>query len=726
MPLSSSALYRGGTPQTQYAEEFIEKCEKQQWFMDEIERLLNTEQKSINTLQSGADLRNIVALAYSNSATRLPPAVGELTELREIFMPNNKLTSIPKELFKLSKLQVIDFSHNAITGQIPEDFNATSFPALKVLLLWDNQLTGAIPGDLYTLTGLENLDLSYNKLEGAISATVGGLTKLKIFEASNNQLTGAIPPEFGNCAALKALILWNNKLTGAIPDVFGALPAFEVLDVAINDLSGNLPQNLPNSLRKFAARNNQLSGAIPDYGSLAKLDTLDLYHNALTGGIPQTLGALTKMERLDLGSNLLRGTVPDIFSGMADLSFANLSGNKLAGKPPQSLADRQTGGAAVNIAKNYLTGETAKAIKTNNDNFIDGAGSQQNRMYLSEYVQINEGQERNIYTLFAHRDARTSVQPDKAKLPADGYVLKLNMTQAEIDALLSHYQVSSIGELVTFRYDADGWYITVHKTLETAHPVIFVLQILHNDGSDYSRTVFKVTSETPPAAGGIGGGGTGDDLTPTPTPEPDGAEPEPPDRARKVKFIGGYPDGTVRPDGTLTREEAARMLCNVTERSGAFPYNGEYSDVDTGRWSADDIAYLSRLGILTGYPDGTFRPTRNITRAEFVTILCRYQRIEPGSAEPGFPDAAGHWAAPYITAFSARGLITGYPDGRFGPDRPITRAEAAAVMCRLLEREPDRGALTQNPYTDLPAAHWAYWYVLEASYEYLPDGGKGQ
>jgi hypothetical protein len=344
-------------------------------------------------------------------------------------------------------------------------------------------------------------------------------------------------------------------------------------------------------------------------------------------------------------------------------------------------------------------------------------------LYLNEYIQINEGQERNIYALFAHRDARTSAQTAKAKLPADGYVLKLNMTQAETDALLSYYQVSSIGELVTFRDDADGWYITVHKTLKTAHPVIFVLQIEHNDGSDYSRTVFKVTSETPPAAGG---GGGGDDLIPTPTPEPDEVEPEPPDKPRKVKFIGGYPDGTVRPDGTLTREEAARMLCNVIERSDSFPYNGEYSDVDAGRWSADDIAYLSRLGILTGYPDGTFRPTRNITRAELVTLLCRYKGIGQGSAESGFPDAADHWAATYITAFSARGLITGYPDGRFGPDRPITRAEAVAVMCRLLEREPDRGALTQNPYTDLLEAHWAYWYVLEASYEYLPDGGKGQ
>ncbi|MDR1217694.1 MAG: hypothetical protein LBJ99_03800, partial [Oscillospiraceae bacterium] len=137
-----------------YAASFIALCDGQQWFIDEIERLLNTEQKSINTLQSGADLRNIVSLAYSNSATRLPPAVGELTELREIFMPNNKLTSIPEELFKLPKLQVIDFSHNTVAGQIPEGFNAVNFPALKVLLLWDNQLAGAIPDDLYTLTGL--------------------------------------------------------------------------------------------------------------------------------------------------------------------------------------------------------------------------------------------------------------------------------------------------------------------------------------------------------------------------------------------------------------------------------------------------------------------------------------------------------------------------------------------------------------------------------------------
>jgi Leucine-rich repeat (LRR) protein len=701
-------------PKTAYAAGFIEKCDGQQWFMDEVERLLNVEQKSINTLQSAADLKNIVTLAHSGGAASVPPAIGELAQLREIFLHSNKLIEIQPAIYTLPELEVIDMSGNALSGSIPAGINYANFPKLKVLLLWDNTLSGEIPDALYEFTELENLDVSYNRLEGVISPGVGALTKLKMYGASNNALTGEIPAQFGNCAALKALVLWNNNLTGGIPDAFGALTELEILDVAMNGLTGELPQDMPVSLRKFAARSNGLTGGIPAaYSALTELDTLDLYDNELTGAIPPGLASLTKMERLDISSNALGGTIPDIFANMTKLEIAYLSGNMLTGKPPQSLVDRQAGGAEVNISQNYLTGETAKQITYNTGNFIDGAPTMQNRMYMSGYAIIAKDAERNIYSLFEHRRAPGTAQPTgKAKLPADGYALGLDMTADEQAALLDYYGAASIDEIYTARHDGSGWHIALHKEIKLACPIKFSLMILNNDGSEYSRTLFKVTSEAPAEAAG-GGGGAGTEPTPTPTP---GEETGPaPEETPKAGFISGYPDKTVRPDGALTREEAAQILYNILGTADTVPYNGRYTDMDGERWSAKAVEYLSELGHITGYPDGSFRPAGQITRAEFVALLCRFLGIPAAEGEAGFGDTAGHWARGYIASATEKGYVTGYPGGTFKPNNGITRAEAVVILCRVYRRVPDRGKLTTNPFADLDPTHWAYWEILEAA-----------
>jgi Leucine-rich repeat (LRR) protein len=714
------------TPQYTYGSSFVSLCQGEQWFIDQIETLLNAEQKSINTIQSQNDLSHIVALGYHNGAQRLPEAVGELKSLRALYLADNRLTSIPAALYTLPALEIIDFSHNQLSGSIPAGFNVSNFPQLKVLLLWDNQYSGSIPAALYDFPLLENLDISYNRLTGAISSNVGQLTHLKLLDAGANRLSGEIPPAFASCGALKALLLYNNQFSGSIPDVFGSLSQLEILDVAVNGLTGPLPAYLPVSLVKLAARDNRLTGSIPyAYGDLVNLHTLDLYHNQLSGNIPASLVNLSKMVKLDLSDNRLDGLLPDIFPHMTDLELAILSDNKLVGHIPHSLVQRQSGGAYVNIAHNYLTGAEARSILVNLDNFIDGAVSTQNRMYLEDYIQILENQELNIYSRFVTREAAdTRLLTAKEKLPPAGYQLEITLTAAETAALLDHYDVSAISELVALRSDAAGLYIRVVKALETAYPVTFSLSILRNDGSIYSRTQFRVASMPAPVAAPGGGGGGGVMIWPPLEEKPPQVvavnpvvpvvSPTAPLK-QTIQIISGYPDDTVRPDGQLTREEAARILFNLQAPELPFPYNGQYRDVGKDRWSASALGHLSVLGLVRGYPDGLFRPDQPITRAEFVTLLRGYfpaeEPLDPED-EPVFTDIAGHWAQGYIHAAYLNGVVQGYPDGLFRPNQPITRAEAVTVFLNLSGRWPN--VTLSNPFADLGPEHWAYGAILEA------------
>ena len=134
---------------------------------------------------------------------------------------------------------------------------------------------------------------------------------------------------------------------------------------------------------------------------------------------------------------------------------------------------------------------------------------------------------------------------------------------------------------------------------------------------------------------------------------------------------------------------------------------------------------------MTGYPDGTFRPDAPITRAEFATIACRFEELTAGKATfSDVPDS--YWGAKYINFAAARGWVTGYPDGTFGPQKNITRAEVVTITCRLLERKADRefvkAHLNEMPrtFTDLPTekSHWAYWSIVEAAngHDYTKSG----
>ena len=154
---------------------------------------------------------------------------------------------------------------------------------------------------------------------------------------------------------------------------------------------------------------------------------------------------------------------------------------------------------------------------------------------------------------------------------------------------------------------------------------------------------------------------------------------------QKTQLMNGYPDGTFRPDDKLTRAEAATILRRATIMTGYHISDGVFSD--TEMWAEQYINELAAAGIVNGYPDGTFRPDNTVTRAEFVTMLMRIIGQEGG--RNGFADVQGHWAEKYVAKAAEYGYVGGYPDGTFRPDASITRAEAFKIMSTVFGWEAD-------------------------------------
>ena len=203
-------------------------------------------------------------------------------------------------------------------------------------------------------------------------------------------------------------------------------------------------------------------------------------------------------------------------------------------------------------------------------------------------------------------------------------------------------------------------------------------------------------------------------------------------RTDHFAFLVGYTDGTFGPERNMTRAEVTTMFARLlTEQIEADKtYSNTFSDVPKGYWAANYIGYMQQFGIITGYSDGSFRPDAPVTRAEFAAIASRFEKLTEGSKS--FTDVSDtYWAARYINFAATRGWVTGYSDGTFKPENTITRAEVAAVTCRLLERSADQSYIRSHlkelrTFADMTESHWAYWYAMEAAngHDYTKSGGS--
>ena len=180
-------------------------------------------------------------------------------------------------------------------------------------------------------------------------------------------------------------------------------------------------------------------------------------------------------------------------------------------------------------------------------------------------------------------------------------------------------------------------------------------------------------------------------------------------------YIVGYGNGEVRPQNNITRAEGATIFFRLLTddvRDENLTKTNRYSDVAATAWYNTAVSTLSSMGIITGYPDGTFRPNAAITRAEFAAIAARFDNDGDKTAAK-FSDIATHWAKDEISIAYNNGWITGYPDGTFGPQRDITRAETMTLVNRVLNRQPEtEDDLLPNMTVWTDNANPKAWYYL--------------
>ncbi|SHH68034.1 conserved repeat domain-containing protein, partial [Anaerosphaera aminiphila DSM 21120] len=188
-----------------------------------------------------------------------------------------------------------------------------------------------------------------------------------------------------------------------------------------------------------------------------------------------------------------------------------------------------------------------------------------------------------------------------------------------------------------------------------------------------------------------------------------------------IAYIEGYPNGTFGPQKSITRAEVAAMLVRLDNNSliiSATSSKG-YSDVKGADWYSNAVAQATNKGIMEGYPDGSFKPNKAITRAEFAAAVSRFASLS--SSGSSFGDvSSSHWAKRFIDSAYANGWVNGYPDGTFRPDRNISREETVTILNKKHERYADKEFIKDNinsikKYSDVEMSRWSYYDIQEAS-----------
>ncbi|SHH61888.1 Listeria/Bacterioides repeat-containing protein [Anaerosphaera aminiphila DSM 21120] len=184
-----------------------------------------------------------------------------------------------------------------------------------------------------------------------------------------------------------------------------------------------------------------------------------------------------------------------------------------------------------------------------------------------------------------------------------------------------------------------------------------------------------------------------------------------------MAYLNGYPDNTIRSQGSITRAEVAAIFARLKVGEANIPSaKANYSDVNSSDWYAKYIAFVTDNKIMESYEDGSFKPNDKITRAEFTAVVARYNSLTDTTST--FEDVIGHWAAGYIGSVTNKGWINGYPDGTFKPEKDISREEVATMVNKMLDRKVDRDGLNNlsiKNFTDLDNSGWSYFDIVEAS-----------
>ena len=319
--------------------------------------------------------------------------------------------------------------------------------------------------------------------------------------------------------------------------------------------------------------------------------------------------------------------------------------------------------------------------------------------------------------------ARWNAHPDKGELYTKEYTQRENLTGA-LALKAAHEQLYKV--TVHYVY-SDGATAKADAVINVKAGTDYSIDSPAIEGykADKATVSGTIPADTPAdteitvtytkESSGGGGGGGGHRPKPKPTVEIPDDDALGLNNTDHFAYIVGYGNGEVQPQNSITRAEVAAIFFRLLEdgiRSENFTHQNDFSDVAADAWYCSSVSTLSRMGIIAGYPDGTFRPNAPITRAEFAAIATRFDNN--GDKTPvSFTDIIGHWAEGEITVAANHGWVSGYGDNTFRPQNQITRAETMSLVNRVLKRLPETSAdLLPDMITWTDNADTSSWYYL--------------
>ena len=326
----------------------------------------------------------------------------------------------------------------------------------------------------------------------------------------------------------------------------------------------------------------------------------------------------------------------------------------------------------------------------------------------------DDNDEATLYAVWREQSVTLSYEPNDAEL---GSVSSASET---VDAVTGTAKGSTAQPKSGARFD--GWYSADGALL--SKELTFVPT--KKDGAVWQGTTYyahfsaKRSPSTPSTPA------KPDETKPTLAPIPEMLNGE-----DHYAYLLGYEDGTVRPNGSISRAEVATVLFRLLKddvRMQNLTKDNAYSDVSDTAWYAAAVSTLSKMGVISGYPDGTFRPNAPITRAEFAAMIARFDETAK-SADTPFTDISGHWAENAIGKAYGNGWVEGSSKTVFCPESNLTRAETATLLNRVLHRLPEKESdllANQIVWPDNPETFWGYLAIQEATnsheYERKADG----
>ena len=270
----------------------------------------------------------------------------------------------------------------------------------------------------------------------------------------------------------------------------------------------------------------------------------------------------------------------------------------------------------------------------------------------------------------------------------------------------------------------------IQGTVEGDH-IVFKVQPYNNGSGGFSPYVLVWEDESG------NGGDSGENTPSTPVTPPDGDDTPDLNTKDHYSYVVGYEDGMVKPEKAITRAEVATIFYRLLKddvRAKYWTKSNDFTDVTADDWYNTTVSTLNAMGIISGYEDGSFQPNAPITRAEFAAMAVRFFEEDSAIYEKGtFNDIAGsEWFADAVQAAKDHSIIGGYPDGSFQPNKNISRAEACSIINRTLDRIPDADHLLPEDlmknWPDNNPGDWYYADMQEATngheYEWITDNGK--